>query len=86
MCLRIVDAEFGIAESDEQTPNIVFETELKFTFDDPLTVYELAIGAGFPIPKAGLYHCELLVNGNVLMSRRILAVRSGVNEGGSDDE
>ena len=83
--LRIVDAEFGITESEEQAPDIVIEMEQEVKFDDPLAVNEIAMGLQVPIPKPGLYHCELLVNGVVLMSRRMLAAKPEANEGGSDE-
>ncbi len=83
--LRIVDADFGIAESEERSPSIVVETEQEVEFDDPLAVVEIALGMQVSIPKPGLYHCELLVDSDVLMSRRMLAIQLPATEGGSDE-
>ena len=83
--LRIVDAGFGIAESEGDPPGVVLDVEQEVDFDDPLAVNELAIRMEVSLPKPGLYHCELLVNSDVLMSRRILAAKPEANEGHSDE-
>jgi hypothetical protein len=82
--LRIVDAGCGIAQSEEAGRNVA-EEEVNVEFPDPLAVHELSIEVHASLPKPGLYHCELLVNRCLLMSRRMLVVSSQDREGGSDE-
>ena len=66
--IRIVNSKDLI---DECPPVYAVQTEVDF--EDPLGVWETAVGVGFPIDKPGVYHCELLCENEVLMSRRIIA-------------
>jgi hypothetical protein len=82
--LQIVDAEFGIANSGQQSGKMVFEKKQEISFESPLVVMESAWGFKTDLPKPGLYHCELLAGDDLLMSRRMLAVQAEANEGESD--
>jgi hypothetical protein len=66
--VRLVDSEF---ESD---PKIV--TAPPIDVESPLAVLELAFGIKANLPKPGEYHCELLVNEELVMARRIIAILS----------
>lgn len=75
MRLRLVDADSGIADAaGGSQAKGVFEIRGDVDFDSPLTVVEATVGIHVVLPKAGLYHCELWAGGNLLMSRRLLAV------------
>ena len=54
--LRIVDAEFGIVNSDEESGKTICEMEQEITFESPLVVMESAWGLKTVLPKPGLYH------------------------------
>jgi hypothetical protein len=76
--LRLVDAAAGI--TDRPSPACegpVFEMTADLSFDDPLEVIESVVLVETTLPKPGLYHCELLANDELLMSRRLLAVQHG---------
>ena len=51
-------------------------------------VIEGATFIQIPLPTPGLYHCELLANETLLMSRRLLAIQAiqGSPEEGKSDE
>ena len=70
LVFRIVDS--GHAFDDEIEPEVVLR--LPVSSPSPLAVFEGHFGVQGPIRKAGVYHCELLLNDNVLMSRRLVAV------------
>lgn len=74
--LRLVDAESGLVDrSGEEQEGALFVKEFDFTFRDPLVVLEVSAGVEVDVPKPGLFHCELLANDELLMSRRLLAVQ-----------
>ena len=83
--LRIVDAEFEIANSGEEPGKAIYEMQQEITFESPLVVMESAWGLKTVLPNPGLYHCELFAGDDLLMSRRMLAVQAEANEGESDE-
>lgn len=88
--LRIVDASCGIANSNNENDGIIFRAKplLSINIEDPLMVIEGATFIQIPLPSPGLYHCELLANETLLMSRRLLAIQgiqSDAEEGKSDE-
>jgi uncharacterized protein DUF6941 len=81
--LRLVDAR-SIAEDDDQ---VVFEIETgEYTLEDPLAVLEGVAMIQTQIPSPGVYHCELLVGDELLMSRRLLALAPPNKEGERDEQ
>ena len=71
--IRIVDAQAGIADEDDSAQHKLVEMQTEIEFPTPLMIVETSIGLEFAIPKEGLYHCELLANDTLLMSRRFVA-------------
>jgi hypothetical protein len=72
LVFRMVDSRHGFDE--ESAP--VFELAFTIQTPSPLAVLEGRIYvANAVLPEAGVYHCELLAGENVLMSRRLLAIR-----------
>ena len=70
--MRIVDANHGI--DDESVP--LFESPHTNTnFESPLVVMEGVMQIVTNLPEAGLYHCELYANQELLMSRRLVALQ-----------
>lgn len=67
---RIVDSRHAF-EDDSQP---VLELEVTCKSPSPLAVCESMIAGPLQLPSAGVYHCELLVGDNLLMSRRLVAV------------
>lgn len=78
--LRLVNANQLIDESVEP----VFATKTKINIEDPLGVLEIPVGIQFMLAEPGVYHCELLCNGNVLMSRRVIASEAPQNKNESE--
>jgi len=75
--LRIVDSSRGIADGIIENDGIIFRAKplLSINIEDPLMVIEGTTYIQIPLPSPGLYHCELLANETLLMSRRLLAVQ-----------
>ncbi len=73
--LRLVDAASGLVDVSESEVEPVFAHSQEFSFESPLVVLEGVFGFVTEIPKAGLYHCEMLAGNELLMSRRVLAVQ-----------
>ena len=71
LVFRMVDSSHAF---EDGVPPI-FEFPIPINSPNPLAVLEGQIHVGGEIPKPGVYHCELLCNGNVLMSRRLIAIR-----------
>jgi hypothetical protein len=72
LTFRMVDSKHGFDE--ESTP--IFEVTFTIQTPSPLAVLEGRIYvANAILPQAGVYHCELLAGENVLMSRRLVAIR-----------
>jgi hypothetical protein len=70
--LRIVDSS-DIANNNEDP---VFESSLPIDFkQEPLAVIEGYFRITGEFPKHGVFHCELLVDEIVLMSRRLIAIQ-----------
>lgn len=67
--IRLVNSKHIVDENAES----VFEVNFNPEFPDPLCVIEGSMGGLFSIPEPGVYHCEILCDENVLMSRRIVA-------------
>ena len=67
--IRIVNSKNLM--QDEQADEFGIQTEVDF--EDPLGVWDTAVGVAFPIEEPGVYHCELLCEEEVLMSRRVIA-------------
>lgn len=70
----------------EDDPNRVFMIKSEIKFSSPLVVMEGAIGVETILPSAGLYHCELWGNSEVLMSRRLTATLIPVESGDDSGE
>jgi hypothetical protein len=64
---------------DDSQP--ILELQMNSHSPNPLAVIEGALGGIVEIPESGVYHCELLAGGNVLMSRRLVALRRSDFEG-----
>jgi hypothetical protein len=77
---RIVDSKHLFDDDTEP----VFSVDISGKCHNPLAVLEGAIQTIVQLPEPGVYHCELLCGGNVLMSRRLVALRfsdvEGMNE------
>lgn len=75
LTLQLVDATADPidATNEENDPARVFIFKQQAHFPDPLTMIEGVFGVQVILPKAGLYHCELWANSDVLMSRRLSA-------------
>ena len=73
--LRLVDATSGLVDESESDVKPVFEVSGEFSFESPLVVLEGTFGFMTKIPRAGLYHCEMLAGDELLMSRRVLAAQ-----------
>lgn len=71
LTFRIVDSKHGF--EDNQPP--VLEKPFQLNSPTPLAVMEGRILVDAVLPEPSVYHCELLADGNVLMSRRLVAVR-----------
>jgi hypothetical protein len=68
---QIVDSSHGFEEDSE--PIVLFDNILPSPAS-PLAVIEGIMGIqNAQIPKPGVYHCELLCDNAVLMSRRLVA-------------
>jgi hypothetical protein len=68
---RVVDSEHLF--DDESDP--LFDKKLASHSISPLGVCEgVLMLEGFEIPSPGVYHCELLIGNEVLMSRRLVAL------------
>jgi hypothetical protein len=85
--LRLVDAEAGIVDrpGQEEEGTVFDETTMEFDFPDPLVVLESVTGIQVAMPKPGLFHCELLANEELLMSRRLLAIQAESEEEKPDE-
>ena len=70
---------------EDETEN-VFEFNVPMVFPSPLSVIEGSIGGLFVVPKPGVYHCEILCNENVLMSRRLIADKFEIPRDNNDDK
>jgi len=76
---RIVDSQF-LFDAEEEP---IFEATVPIESENPLAVFEGVIGLnGAVLPKPGVYHCELLIQGEVLMSRRLIALGPDQISGG----
>src|SRR3972149_2607009 len=74
--LRIVEASYGISNGKSENDGVIFYAKplLSINFEDPLIVIEGTTYLCIPLPRPGLYHCELWANEDLLMSRRLLAI------------
>jgi hypothetical protein len=84
--LRLVDARCGIANGVDDAESVVFEASADFDFENPLLVLEAVMAVKTPIPNEGLYHCELWAGDELLMSRRLLAALTPVQQQGDKGE
>jgi len=77
---QIVDS----GHSFEEDAKPLFSVEVDLHSPSPLAVIEGTMAIqNVPLPKPGVYHCELLHEETLLMSRRLVAIQmSGVNEEG----
>lgn len=71
--LRIVDAEPNVVAEPRDPVFTSPSTDFDFG-EDPLMVWESMVLFTGQLPKAGLYHCDLYANDELLMSRRLLVV------------
>lgn len=70
--LRLVDAA---AYLTDDAPDAVFHEGVNTEIESPLVVFEGVIQIQTELPTPGVYHCELLANDSVLMSRRLVALQ-----------
>jgi hypothetical protein len=71
MTFRVVDSRHGF---DEQSVPLV-EIPLPVQSPSPLAVFEGFCAVNLELPSSGVYHCELLIKNEVLMSRRLVAMQ-----------
>jgi len=68
---QLVDSQHAFEENNEP----LFSVEIPLNSPSPLAVCESSMQVGnVAIPEPGVYHCELLHEGEVLMSRRLVAI------------
>jgi len=82
LTFRIVDSKQLF--DDDMEP--VFALEINGNSPNPLAVIEGVIATPIQLPSEGVYHCELLVGDDVLMSRRLVALKGPNVEGEKNDE
>lgn len=70
LVFQIVDS--GHAFDDQSTP--IVSLEMDAHSPSPLAVCEGFFGGDTELPKPGVYHCELIADGNLIMSRRLVAL------------
>jgi len=68
--LQIVEAATGL--DDEPSEPVVKHGPFPIDLPSPLHVVEVATAFLANFQKPGLYHCELLANGNPIASRRLV--------------
>lgn len=81
LTFRIVDSH----ELFQDDAHPILSANAGIEADDPLGVHEGHLGIQFALPKPGVYHCELLIEDDVLMSRRLLAVGPSPEDTGDED-
>ncbi len=80
--LRLVHSDHLVDQAIEP----VFELEVDFpSCDNPVAVLESVIQINVDLPKPGLYHFELFIGDDLVMSRRLLAVTMEQMEEGRKD-
>jgi hypothetical protein len=72
--IQIVKASAAIVPPDEKSEDggRIFGVKAQIPFGNPLDVIEQVLEIEAVIPEAGLYHCELWANKELLMTRRFL--------------
>lgn len=73
--LQLIDAAADVidARNEEDQEGRVFAMKSDYEFPSPFAVVEAAIGVETQLPKPGQYHFELWADGDLLMSRRLIA-------------
>jgi hypothetical protein len=72
LIFRMVDSKHGF--DDDSTP--VFELPIEIMSPSPLAVVEgHSFVSNATLTEPGVYHCELLTGDNVLMARRLVAIK-----------
>lgn len=74
---RLVDAKDVLSDTAEP----VFEVSAPARFETPLMVIEGSLRVTATLASPGVYHCEMLANENLLMSRRLVAIQPGESGG-----
>lgn len=69
--IRIVDSR-SLLDDDESGDEPLLMANAPVDFVDPLAVIEGVMGLQVVFPSTGVYHCELFVGDEVLMSRRLV--------------
>lgn len=75
LTLKLVDSSVGLTEQTEP----IFEVKVPMLLDSPLLVVEGQLEVVTVLPRAGVYHCELLADASPLMSRRLIAIEASQN-------
>ena len=79
---QVVDSRHGFDAENEP----IFSVEIVLNSPSPLAVSEGSMFVkGLVIQDPGVYHCELLHEGDVLMSRRLVAIKQVSADGGDKE-
>lgn len=73
LTFRVVDSKHLFDPDIEP----VTSNDFPISAPNPLAVCEGALGLKMVVPEPGVYHCELLIGDDLLMSRRLVALESG---------
>jgi hypothetical protein len=73
---RIVDAKADIIQLEEEPFEYTYP-ELVGDVPGPLHEVEFAVQMRPSFPRPGVYHCELWINGQLAIARRLLVVQPG---------
>ncbi|MEX0701652.1 MAG: hypothetical protein WD069_06095 [Planctomycetales bacterium] len=71
--VRFVDSSADLSDDESWEVNLP-PTPMEIVSDDPNRIVEAAMGVRISFPKAGLYLCQLVADGDSIVQRRIVVV------------